>query len=140
MVELGPESERQAVTNPDLVELARRVFQRTDPEPEGHDPIATEPSADLASEMIEPASQESSEADEQAALPRAPEDASLTKTGPTKEKKTAEELAAMILNDLSQIEGCPKPGVKVSVYGSNPWNAWLSFGVTAGPVRNKAER
>jgi len=27
----------------------------------------------------------------------------------------------------------------VTVYGLDPWNALLSFGVAAGPVRNKAE-
>jgi len=56
----------------------------------------------------------------------------------TKEKKTAEELAAMIHEDLSKMDGCPKDGVMVTVYG-NPWNAMVRFGVAAGPVRNKAE-
>lgn len=56
-----------------------------------------------------------------------------------KEKKTADELAAMIVADLREIEGCPKRGLKVAVYGSNPWNAWLSFGAGAGPVPNKTE-
>ena len=56
-----------------------------------------------------------------------------------KEKRTAEELAAMIHHDLSQIEGCPKRGVKVTVYGLNPWNCLLTFGVAAGPVPNKAD-
>ena len=45
----------------------------------------------------------------------------------------------MIHQDLSQIEGCPERGVKVTVYGLNPWNCLLTFGVDAGPVRNKAE-
>jgi hypothetical protein len=58
---------------------------------------------------------------------------------PSKEKKTADELAAMILADLRQIEGCPERGVKVVVYGFSPWHAWLSFGTDAGPVRNKAD-
>jgi hypothetical protein len=57
----------------------------------------------------------------------------------TKEKKVAEELAAMILHDLSNMDGCPKRGVTVTVYGLNPWNSMLMFGVTAGPVPNKAE-
>ena len=56
-----------------------------------------------------------------------------------KEKKTAEELAAMIYYDLSQIEGCPQRGVEVTVYGLNPWNCLLTFGVAAGPVPNKAD-
>jgi hypothetical protein len=55
-----------------------------------------------------------------------------------KETKTAEELAAMILADLKQVEGCPKEGVTVYVYGI-PWSALLMFGSAAGPVRNRAE-
>jgi hypothetical protein len=57
----------------------------------------------------------------------------------TKEKKTAEELEAMIHQDLSNMDGCPKRGVTVTVYGLNPWNSMLAFGIDAGPVRNKAE-
>jgi len=56
-----------------------------------------------------------------------------------KQTKTVEELAAMIHQDLSQIEGCPKQDVKVTIYGLNPWNCLLTFGVDAGPVRNRAE-
>jgi len=58
---------------------------------------------------------------------------------PVKQPKTTDELAAMIYQDLSQLEGCPKRGVKVTVYGLNPWNSLLTFGVHAGPVRNKAD-
>jgi hypothetical protein len=58
---------------------------------------------------------------------------------PAKQEKTPEELAAMIHHDLSQIEGCPQRGLKVTVYGLNPWNAMLTFGVEAGPVPNKAD-
>ena len=58
---------------------------------------------------------------------------------PKKERKTAEELAAMIHDDLSMMEGCPKRGVNVTVYGLDPWNSLLMFGVEAGPVRNKVE-
>jgi hypothetical protein len=60
-------------------------------------------------------------------------------TNPVKQKKTTEELAAMIHQDLSQIEDCPKQGVKVTVYGLNPWNSLLTFGVDAGPVPNKTD-
>jgi hypothetical protein len=56
---------------------------------------------------------------------------------PAKEKKTAEELAAMIRQDLSKVDGCPERGVTVTVYGLNPWNSMLTFGVDAGPVPNK---
>ena len=58
---------------------------------------------------------------------------------PVKQTKTVEELAAMIHQDLSQIEGCPERGVKVTVYGLNPWNSLLTFGVDAGPVPNKTD-
>ena len=53
--------------------------------------------------------------------------------------KTADELAAMILADLRGLKGCPQAGVNVTVYGSNPWNSWLSFGGEVGPVPNKVE-
>jgi DNA integrity scanning protein DisA with diadenylate cyclase activity len=56
-----------------------------------------------------------------------------------KQTKTTEELAAMIHHDLSQLEGCPKQGVKVTVYGLNPWNSLLTFGFEAGRVPNKAD-
>jgi len=55
-----------------------------------------------------------------------------------KQTKAAEELAAMILEDLSKVDGCPEHGVNVTVYGI-PWKAMMMFGVAAGPVRNKAE-
>jgi hypothetical protein len=57
---------------------------------------------------------------------------------PGRQTKTAEELAAMIVEDLSKVDGCPKQGVNVTVYGT-PWNAMLMFGAAAGPVREKAE-
>src|SRR5258707_11079465 len=53
---------------------------------------------------------------------------------PVKQKKTAEELAEMIHQDLSQLEGWPERGVKVTVYGFNPWNSMLTIGVEAGAV------
>jgi hypothetical protein len=55
-----------------------------------------------------------------------------------KETKTAEEISAMILQDLLNMDGCPQHGVSVTVYGI-PWKAMLTFGVAAGPVRNKIE-
>ena len=53
---------------------------------------------------------------------------------PVKQKRTTEELEAMIHQDLSQLEGWPERGVKVTVYGFNPWNSMLTIGVEAGPV------
>jgi hypothetical protein len=58
---------------------------------------------------------------------------------PVKEKRTGEELAAMIHQDLSGLYGCPKRGFSVTVYGLNPWNSVLTFGVDAGPVPNRAD-
>ena len=34
-----------------------------------------------------------------------------------KQTKSAEELAAMIVEDLSKVDGCPERGVNVTVYG-----------------------
>ena len=57
---------------------------------------------------------------------------------PIKQPKTADELEAMILEDLRKVDGCPQKGVNVTVYGI-PWNALLMFDAAAGPVRNKDE-
>ena len=68
-----------------------------------------------------------------------PGDSHLMEVPPrAKETKTADEIAAMILQDLLNMDGCPRHGVSVTVYGI-PWKAMLTFGVAAGPVRNKAE-
>ena len=72
-------------------------------------------------------------------IPESPESHGLPLPTKAKEKKTAEELAAMICQDLSNVDGCPKRGVTVTVYGLNPWNSMLTFGVDAGPVPNKAD-
>ena len=70
-------------------------------------------------------------------VPESPESPGLPLPTTAKEKKTAEELAAMIRRDLSKVDGCPERGVRVTVYGLNPWNSMLTFGVDAGPVPNK---
>ena len=103
------------------IELAMRVVQQTIAAPEG----ASFPDAATAEKPNLPPP-----------LPIAPKSSGLTPAARTKGRKTADELAAMILDDLRQIEGCPKRGVRVTVYGSNPWNSWLSFGGEAGPVPN----
>jgi hypothetical protein len=58
---------------------------------------------------------------------------------PAKEMKTADELAMMIRHDLSKVDGCPERGVTVTVYGLNPWNSLVTFGVDAGPIPDKAD-
>jgi hypothetical protein len=67
-----------------------------------------------------------------------PKGLTMEPVNPKKETKTAEELAAMIREDLSNVDGCPERGVSVTIYGI-PWRAMLMFGAAAGPVRNKAE-
>ena len=112
-----------------------RLAQATGPRPPEPDTIVAE-TAGQASDTREPPQQNTIQPPP---LPAPPVRAGLSATAPVKEKKAADELAAMILRDLSEIEGCPKRGVKVAVYGCNPWNSWLSFGGEAGPVPNKAE-
>ena len=135
------------MTNPDLIELAMRMVQGTgtvamDSNAMDSNSFARA-AADDAREMLPPTPREPVEAEKPpalpAALPTAPASGGLTRIAPARDKKTTDELAAMILDDLSRIQGCPKRGVKVAVYGSNPWNSWLSFGADAGPVPHKAE-
>ena len=116
------------MTDPDLIEQAMRMVQAEEsnarrvvdgepaPQQEKPDVVRTPPP-----------------------LPAAIVNAGLSHSAPVKGTKTADELAAMILSDLKEIKGCPKVGINVTVYGSNPWNSWLSFGGAAGPVRNRAE-
>jgi hypothetical protein len=118
------------VGDQNLIEHALRVAQRTSSE--DPNPVA-DATANVASEILEPAPPIETE------NPSVPLSAGLTRTAHAKEKKAADVLAAMILSDLSKVAGCPKRGVSVTVYGSNPWNSWLSFGSAAGPVPNKAE-
>jgi len=128
------------VTNPDLIELAMRMVQGAGAK--AADPTSFEP-ADTehldSGKQPEPTQQQPVEVEKPPALPIEPRSAGLAPVAAAKEKKTVNELAAMILDDLSRMEGCPKRGVNVTVYGSNPWNSWLSFGADAGPVRNKAD-
>jgi hypothetical protein len=120
------------MSDQDLIELAMRVARRTSSDPEGPN-LAADATANVASETLELAPEKTIEIEEPS------RSAGLTRTAQAKEKKATDELAAMILEDLSKIEGCPNRGIKVTVYGSNPWNSWLSFGGEAGPVPNKAQ-
>jgi len=115
------------VKNPDLIELAMRIVQ-------GEAADARQ----AADGETGPPQQQPAEA-QPPPLPTEPANPGLLHTPQAKATKSADELAAMILADLREIEGCPKAGVNVTVYGSNPWNSWLSFGGAAGPVNNKAE-
>jgi hypothetical protein len=125
------------MSNPDLLERAMRMVQGRDPEPLATNSFVAS-AAEQAREILERA-QHPNEAEKPPALPTGQGSVGLARITPTKERKATEELAAMILDDLRKMEGCPRRGVKVAVYGSNPWNSWLSFGADAGPVRNKVD-
>jgi hypothetical protein len=114
------------VSNPNLVELAMRLVQGANPEPSAPNTLAAL-AAEHAHAILQPAPQEPIEVQKSPTLDRAPASVDLTWTAPAKEIKVADQLAAMILEDLSKTEGCPKRGVKVTVYGSNPWSSCLSF-------------
>jgi hypothetical protein len=45
-----------------------------------------------------------------------------------------QEMSEIILRALRAIDGCPKQGLEVVVYGSRPWNAMLRITPAAGPV------
>ena len=126
------------MTNPDLIELAMRLVQGTNTETATPKPL-TATSADHIRSPAEPTVQNPIQVENPPELPNESRGGDLTRIAPAKAKKDAAELAEMILEDLSKVEGCPERGVRVIVYGSNPWNSWLSFGAEAGPVRNKTE-
>lgn len=49
-------------------------------------------------------------------------------------RKTADELAGIILKALQTLDGAPSRGFVVTVYGGNPWNAMLTIKPEAGPI------
>jgi hypothetical protein len=116
------------VTDTDLIKLAMRMAQTGEPN-----------ARQTADGEAQSHQQKPDEVQTPPPLQTATVNAGLSHNAPVKGAKTADELAAMILSDLKEIKGCPKVGIKVTVYGSNPWNSWLSFGGAAGPVPNRAE-
>ena len=89
------------MTNPDLIELAMRMVQGTGTVAVA--PNAPAPTAvDHARERLQPAPQQPVEAEKPPALPSAPASVGLTRIAWAKDKKSADELAAMILDDLSR--------------------------------------
>ena len=114
------------MSNKDLVDLAMGLAQRIEDAP-------------AESNMTPAKVAQTNLGQVQPALPAVQDGAFFPTTTSAKQRKTADELAAMIAADLREVKGCPKRGLKVTVYGLDPWNAWLSFGVDAGPVPNKAE-
>ena len=116
------------MTNNDLIELAMRMVRAKEPNAREAADGGSEPHQQIPDEVQTPPP-----------LQAATANAGLSHSALVKGAKTADELAAMILSDLKEIKGCPKVGINVTVYGSNPWNSWLSFGGAAGPVPNRAE-
>ena len=49
-------------------------------------------------------------------------------------RKTADELAGILLKALQTLDGAPANGFVVTVYGGNPWNAMLTIKPDAGPI------
>lgn len=56
----------------------------------------------------------------------------------SKQLRSADEIAGIILKSLHTIEDCPARGFVVTVYGSNPWNAMLTIRPEAGPRIDRA--
>ena len=112
----------------DLIELAMRMVRAKEPNAREAADGGPEPPQQIPDEVQAPPP-----------LQAATVSAGLSHNAPVKGAKTADQLAAMILSDLKEIKGCPKVGINITVYGSNPWNSWLSFGGAAGPVPNRAE-
>ena len=53
-------------------------------------------------------------------------------------RKTADELAGIILKALQTLDGAPARGFMVTVYGGNPWNAMLTIKPEAGRIADPA--
>jgi hypothetical protein len=82
-----------------------------------------EPETEPVAELAEPADDSKPEA-----APAIPNE--LTRA------RSAGELAAIILNALRTLEGSPKDGFAVTVYGANPWNAMLTITPAAGAIKD----
>ncbi|HVV43339.1 MAG TPA: hypothetical protein VHC94_20005 [Nitrobacter sp.] len=57
---------------------------------------------------------------------------------PESRRKTAADLESIILRALQTLDGAPKAGFVVTVYGSNPWNAMLTIKPEAGRIADPA--
>jgi hypothetical protein len=67
--------------------------------------------------------------------PSVPKEAGANKDG-ERQLRTTSEMADIILNALRTVDGVPKRGFAVTVYGANPWNAMLTIKPEAGPIRD----
>jgi hypothetical protein len=55
---------------------------------------------------------------------------------PTRQSRSSDEMAEIILNALRGVEGAPERGFVVTVYGGRPWNAMLTIKPEAGAVKD----
>jgi hypothetical protein len=110
----------QSVLEPGVkpqAEVQTETKTETGPEPE------IEPESEPVAELAEPVDDSK------------PEAAPAISNELTRER-SAEELAAIILNALRTLDGSPKEGFTVTVYGANPWNAMLTITPAAGAIKD----
>lgn len=50
----------------------------------------------------------------------------------------SKKIEAMILEDVSKMDGCPQNGITVTVYDI-PWKSILMLSAAAGPARSKTD-
>lgn len=60
------------------------------------------------------------------------------RTEPESRRKSAADLQSIILRALQTLDGAPKTGFVVTVYGGNPWNAMLTIKPEAGRIADPA--
>lgn len=53
-------------------------------------------------------------------------------------RKSAADLQSIILRALQTLDGAPKTGFVVTIYGGNPWNAMLTIKPEAGRIADPA--
>jgi hypothetical protein len=141
--------EQDVSEDPDLIRLALQMVQKQTEDTsqpttaQAPSPLTTQtvapPPLPPARANGEPPSEAFAATTSAPQLPATPTNIGLNLHPSVKDVKTAEELAAMILSDLQQMQGCPKAGVNVTVYGYKPWHYWLHFTPAAGRVPHKAE-
>ena len=112
----------QSVLEPGVKPQAE-VQTETETKTEAGSEPEIEPESEPVAELAEPADDSKPEA-----APAIPSE--LTRA------RSAEDLAAIILNALRTLDGSPKAGFLVTIYGANPWNAMLTITPAAGAIKD----